>query len=313
MSPTIASHPASDAVEVAQSPALTLPDGRVLTIARPAPRIVAYAIDQALALAGVVLLAAAVGAPVLLRHHASPTQRAEHLLLGLPFVVALMVAVMALTDGRTPGKALLGLRVARVGGEPVGLRFALWREVAIKWLLFGWPVLLAAPWSYARTALIVLDVCCFAGLQRRALHDVLSRSRVVEAPGSRARERSRAPSASVGDRGLAAGAHRWGQRWDGALRASNASAWPLVATLNAYLLVAAVALVASTDRPIQAGTVIGYELAAFVTLLAVGTVNWLGAARRRGHSLGRATLALGPIAISAVVVCLPVLAHALRT
>jgi uncharacterized RDD family membrane protein YckC len=162
-----------------QWPSLRLPDGRVLPIAHPARRLLAYLIDTALAFGVVALIETAVGLPVFV-HELSNKQLSQRMLVGLPVTLVLIVAVMARTDGRTPGKALAGLRVVRVSGRRMDVPFALWREIAIKWLLFGSLLFLPAPWNTAGTGVLLLDVIWLSGYERRTLHDLISRSRVVD-------------------------------------------------------------------------------------------------------------------------------------
>jgi uncharacterized RDD family membrane protein YckC len=54
-------------------------------------------------------------------------------------IVALLYApaLMARTNGRTLGRMATGIRVVRANGEPIDFGFAMLREVAVKWLLFG--------------------------------------------------------------------------------------------------------------------------------------------------------------------------------
>jgi uncharacterized RDD family membrane protein YckC len=165
-----------------QWPTLSLPDGRVLSIAHPARRLLAYLIDTALAFGVLALIETVVGLQVWVTQPLSRAELVERALVALPVTLVLIVAVMARTDGRTPGKALAGLRVVRVSGRRMNVQFALWREIAIKWLLFGFPLLLPAPWNTLGAAIVLIDVFWLSGFKRRTLHDIVSRSRVVEAP-----------------------------------------------------------------------------------------------------------------------------------
>jgi uncharacterized RDD family membrane protein YckC len=79
-------------------------------------------------------------------------------------------------NGQTPGKQMVGIRVVRERGEPVGYGFALLREFVVKGLLIGTvgslflyiPILLDYLWP-------LWDE------QNRALHDMVASTRVVEA------------------------------------------------------------------------------------------------------------------------------------
>jgi uncharacterized RDD family membrane protein YckC len=101
----------------------------------------------------------------------------------LAFVVIVVVAllyaptVMARTNGRTLGKLALRLRVVRVDGEPMTFGRAALREAGIKVVLFTliFGVITAG-------VLLVIDALwpLWDG-ERRALHDMLARTRVVRA------------------------------------------------------------------------------------------------------------------------------------
>src|ERR1700735_991401 len=54
-------------------------------------------------------------------------------ILVVDFVICIYFPLFMLrTNGETVGKRLLGIRVARTDGLPLGLRRAIWREVVIK-------------------------------------------------------------------------------------------------------------------------------------------------------------------------------------
>ncbi|MBI5309995.1 MAG: RDD family protein [Actinobacteria bacterium] len=96
------------------------------------------------------------------------------ILINIVVYIALVPLIMSRTDGRTVGKMATGIRVVREDGEPVDFGFALIREIAIKYFLFG--VL----------AIFTLYIATFANYlwplwddQHRALHDKLAKSRVV--------------------------------------------------------------------------------------------------------------------------------------
>jgi uncharacterized RDD family membrane protein YckC len=112
----------------------------------------------------------------------SMTQVLERWTIALPITLLVIVAFLVRTDGRTPGKTIAQIRVIRTSGRPIDVRFALWREVAIKWVLLGWPVLLPGSWRYIGLLGVLDAVWILWDRDRRALHDILVGSRVVESP-----------------------------------------------------------------------------------------------------------------------------------
>jgi len=104
--------------------------------------------------------------------------------LALGAIVATLIAtavaflyaplLMARTDGQTLGRMATGIRVVRANGLPMTFGWAMLREVAIKYLLFG---LLS---SLTAGIASLLDVLWpLWDEENRALHDFLADTRVV--------------------------------------------------------------------------------------------------------------------------------------
>ncbi len=92
-------------------------------------------------------------------------------------VIATLYAplLMARTNGKTPGKMALGVRVARVDGAPMRFKRAFVREALLKWGLF-----------YGLGGILTLGILPLVDVlwplgdeENRALHDVLARTRVI--------------------------------------------------------------------------------------------------------------------------------------
>jgi uncharacterized RDD family membrane protein YckC len=101
------------------------------------------------------------------------------LLATLVFVALMLLyapVVMARTNGQTVGKILAGCRVVRADGRPVGLLYAMLREVAVKGVLLG-----IAGSATGGIAYVADFVWPFVDAENRALHDLLVDSRVVRA------------------------------------------------------------------------------------------------------------------------------------
>jgi uncharacterized RDD family membrane protein YckC len=88
--------------------------------------------------------------------------------------------LMRWSNGRTLGKALVGIRVAGIGGNPMTLRLAIWREVIVKLIL------LDAFSSIPSIGMVLgLVVASLDGLwplwdrKNRALHDRIVHTHVV--------------------------------------------------------------------------------------------------------------------------------------
>lgn len=81
---------------------------------------------------------------------------------------------MALLDGRTVGKLIMGLRVVGDDGRPVGFGRAFLREVVVKGL-----VLAIASGATGGLAFLADALWPFVDDRRRALHDLISGTRVI--------------------------------------------------------------------------------------------------------------------------------------
>jgi uncharacterized RDD family membrane protein YckC len=92
-------------------------------------------------------------------------------------IVALLYApwMMARTDGKTLGRMAMNIRVVRANGAPMTFGFAMLREVAVKWLLFG---MVAGSLTFG-LAYIVDVLWPLWDEENRALHDILVDTRVV--------------------------------------------------------------------------------------------------------------------------------------
>ncbi|MEU8816639.1 RDD family protein [Actinoplanes sp. NPDC048796] len=135
----------------------------VKVYAGPVSRLIAYVID-ALIVTGFGTAAIAVLALVgelagfLVRE--TQTLLATTFALALPAVFGVYCAVFWLLAGRTPGMALLGLRVVTAGGRPVG-----WLAALVRGLVLGYfPI--GAAW-------ILVD------RRHQAIHDKIARTAVL--------------------------------------------------------------------------------------------------------------------------------------
>ena len=105
----------------------------------------AQLIDGVIIGAGGLLLTLAIAAPFSIGFFAGDEAGIVSILVGLLLAVAAVAivallyapALMARTNGRTLGRMATGIRVVRADGRPIDFSFALLREVAVKWLLFG--------------------------------------------------------------------------------------------------------------------------------------------------------------------------------
>ena len=91
-------------------------------------------------------------------------------------VVALLYApvLMNRTNGQTLGKMATGIRVVRANGGPMTFGYAMLREVAVKYLLFG----IAGALTFGLAQLIDY-LWPLWDEENRALHDMIVDSRVV--------------------------------------------------------------------------------------------------------------------------------------
>lgn len=89
-------------------------------------------------------------------------------------VIGVYAAMFMRGDGRTPGQRAIGIRVMRADGEPVTFWWALYRTLVVREVLFGFAALATLGVSQAAQYLWPL-----ADHERRTLHDMVARSRVV--------------------------------------------------------------------------------------------------------------------------------------
>jgi uncharacterized RDD family membrane protein YckC len=91
-------------------------------------------------------------------------------------IVALLYAplMMDRTNGKTLGRMAMGIRVVRANGQPMTFGWAMLREVAVKWLLFGLAGSLTA--GLANLADVLWPLW---DDENRALHDFIVDTRTV--------------------------------------------------------------------------------------------------------------------------------------
>jgi uncharacterized RDD family membrane protein YckC len=92
-------------------------------------------------------------------------------------VAALLYApwMMARTNGQTLGRMAVGIRVVRPDGQPIDFGFAMLREVAVKWLLFG--LLLGS--ITGGIATLIDYLWPLWDEENRALHDLIVNTRTI--------------------------------------------------------------------------------------------------------------------------------------
>ncbi len=134
-------------------------------------RLVATLVDLAL-VPGLPGVAAGIAVPLSLRRSASPSG-------ALVIAAAIGIAITAYqwylvaTVGQTIGKRMLGLRIVRLDGGPIGFV----NGVVLRTWVLG--VLAVIP--FVGTVLSLADAVMIFGADRRCLHDYLAGSRVVRA------------------------------------------------------------------------------------------------------------------------------------
>jgi uncharacterized RDD family membrane protein YckC len=147
------------------------------------PRVGATLIDGLIIGVGGILLIALFGAVFSAGFFASDDAGVVSVIVGLMLsfaafaVISLLYApwMMARTNGRTLGRMAMGIRVVRASGRPMTFGWAMLREVAVKWLLFG-----VVGGSVTFGVAYVLDVLWpLWDEENRALHDFLVDTRVV--------------------------------------------------------------------------------------------------------------------------------------
>ncbi|HUB35550.1 MAG TPA: RDD family protein [Solirubrobacteraceae bacterium] len=94
---------------------------------------------------------------------------------------AYYLPVMQRTNGKTLGKAMLGIRVVRINGEPISFRLVTLREVIIQVGIIGGLASLPNPMRTVGIICGLLDYCwpLWDG-EKRALHDIVVNTRVVD-------------------------------------------------------------------------------------------------------------------------------------
>jgi uncharacterized RDD family membrane protein YckC len=146
-------------------------------------RVGAHLIDGVIIGAVALVLLVAVTAPFSIGFFVNDTVGIGAVIVGVLFsfvcifVAALLYAplLMARTDGRTLGRMVTGIRVIRASGEPIDFGFAMLREVAIKWLLFG-----AVLGSITGGLAVLVDYLWpLWDEENRALHDYVVNTRTV--------------------------------------------------------------------------------------------------------------------------------------
>lgn len=177
-------------------------DRPVYLLASWGRRLQAYAIDGLILFVPLLGLWAVVLPPLVRRAGDDPALQDEldvwiysddpdppvvHFLLWILAIVAAAVAcywvLMAIysgvflsrTAGQTPGRRAAGIRVMRADGRPVGFWWAIYRTVLVREILFGIGSLL----SGGLVTLLQYGWPLWDD-ERRALHDMVARSRVVQ-------------------------------------------------------------------------------------------------------------------------------------
>lgn len=110
---------------------------------------------------------------------------------GMPWQMLLLYAVadllyaptmLALADGRTVGKAIMGLRVVTTGGNRIGYRRAVFRELVVKDGVFGGLGAASGSGLLVWSSIVLALLNALSPLtneRRRALHDFVGETRVV--------------------------------------------------------------------------------------------------------------------------------------
>jgi uncharacterized RDD family membrane protein YckC len=131
--------------------------------AGPVSRAIAYLLDAlvvAVLFTGGAVITGVVASVIGAQATALARAAVSAYLLVLPAMLACYSALFWALAGRTPGMALLGLRVVAAGGRPVSWLSALVRAIALAYFPIG------AAWA-------------LVDRRRQALHDKLARTEVV--------------------------------------------------------------------------------------------------------------------------------------
>jgi uncharacterized RDD family membrane protein YckC len=145
-------------------------------------RVGAFLIDGLIISVGALIVLAIFGAVFSAGFFASEETGVAALIVGmiLGFVAIAIVSLlyaplmMDRTNGKTLGRMAMGIRVVRANGQPMTFGFAMLREVAVKWLLFGF----AGSITFG-LANIVDYLWPLWDDENRALHDFLVDTRTV--------------------------------------------------------------------------------------------------------------------------------------
>ena len=146
-------------------PAVTAPAGRAY--AGAVSRTVAYVIDVllvAVVVGGIAVVVNLMSAALLAEARDAARVAVRYLVLFMPAFLAFYSMLFWRLAGRTPGMALLGVRVIQVNGRPVSWFASLVRAVLLAYLPIG------AVWS-------------LVDRRRQGVHDKLARTVVVRVPG----------------------------------------------------------------------------------------------------------------------------------
>ena len=138
-------------------------------------RIAAYLIDSILVSVGVLAVLLVVK-PELFDHspEKAPFAILLTILLSLRGVQFLYEALLLARDGQTLGKKALKIRVIRSDGQDLDIMSSITRPFFLHCLAF-FQLLLGFPWMFAFLDYILI----FSNKQRKCLHDILARTRVV--------------------------------------------------------------------------------------------------------------------------------------
>jgi uncharacterized RDD family membrane protein YckC len=146
-------------------------------------RVAAQLIDFTIIGTGGILLAIALMAPFSLGFFAGDDVGIVSIVFGaLIAVVCVSIAallyapaLMARTNGKTLGRMATGIRVVRANGQQMTFGFAMLREVAVKWLLFGSAAAITGGLSTLADVLWPLW-----DEENRALHDFIVDTRSIK-------------------------------------------------------------------------------------------------------------------------------------
>jgi uncharacterized RDD family membrane protein YckC len=142
-------------------------------------RVVAAVVDSAVIAVPALLILELVGQAPIWDRHGDVLVR---WLIALAVTAAYYVPLMVATNGSTLGKLLLGIRVRRTDQEPMSVERAAWREVVLKQVILNLPSTFGGGLGFAIFVASLLDVLWpLWDREKRALHDMLARTRVRQA------------------------------------------------------------------------------------------------------------------------------------